>query len=88
MTFAIVDDTLSRRAEPRLACAIACLWLAVMGCSPQVLVVVDPPRDGACAGTGCVSPGLLDGVIGFWRLDDGRGAPAPEMIRDRETTEH
>jgi hypothetical protein len=41
----------------------------VGGCSPRTLVVVDCP-DG---GTSCAN-GLLDGLIGYWRLNDAPGS--------------
>ena len=42
-----------------------------------MLVVVDP--DDPCAGAGrdaagCIAPGLLDDLVGYWRLDDGLGS--------------
>lgn len=58
--------------------------LAAGGCSPQRLVVVDPSLGvdgsadlGAGAGdaeVGVIQPGLLDGIVGYWRLDDGPGS--------------
>jgi hypothetical protein len=36
----------------------------------------DPCADGGVVNMlpGCVSPELLDGLIGFWRFDDGAGS--------------
>jgi hypothetical protein len=50
------------------------LWFAVAGCSARPLVVVDPDpcADGGVAG--CVPPGLLDDLVGYWRLDDLPGS--------------
>jgi hypothetical protein len=60
------------------ALVIAGLGLGAVACSRQVLVVVDPAPD-PCAsvsrdGAGCVAPGLLDDLVGYWRLDDGMGS--------------
>jgi hypothetical protein len=61
------------RASDRIATALA-LALAAAGCSPRILVVVgtDPCADGGT--TGCVPPGLLDGLVGYWRLDEASGS--------------
>lgn len=53
------------------------LTLALLGagCSARTIVAVDPtpcPDGGA---TGC-GPGLLDDLIGYWRLDDAPGSAA------------
>ena len=54
----------------RHAVAVAIAVSAAAGaCSPKTLVVVDCP-DG---GTSC-SNGLLDGLIGYWRLNDAPGS--------------
>jgi hypothetical protein len=47
---------------------------ASTACSQRVLVAVDPDpcTDGGLIG--CVPEGLLDGLIGYWRLDDGPGS--------------
>jgi hypothetical protein len=60
----------SRRA---LGVAVAAAALAA-ACAPRTLVVVDCP-DG---GTTCAN-GLLDGLIGYWRLND---APGSTAVRD------
>ncbi|HEX2658328.1 MAG TPA: hypothetical protein VHU40_08655, partial [Polyangia bacterium] len=59
----------------------AILAVAVTGaCSSRTIVAVDPyppPPPCADAGTaGCMppAPGLLDGLIGYWRLDDATGS--------------
>jgi hypothetical protein len=50
------------------------------GCTSKVLVVVDPaattcPDGGSIAGSaGCAPGGLTDGLVGYWRLDDGTGS--------------
>ena len=41
------------------------------GCSESVLVVVDPDPCADGGVVGCAQPGLLDDLIGYWRLDDG-----------------
>ena len=50
----------------------------VLGCSTRVLVPVDPNpcADGGTAG--CFFPNLADGLIAWWRLDDGTGATAQD----------
>jgi hypothetical protein len=66
-----------RHFESTVVVLGACVVAGALGCSPQVLVVVDPDP---CAGTsrdgaGCgVPPGLLDDLVGYWRLDDGVGS--------------
>jgi hypothetical protein len=58
-----------------LAVVVLALALALgSGCARQVLVVVDPDpcADGGAAR--CVPPGLLDDLVGYWRLDDGVGS--------------
>jgi hypothetical protein len=58
-----------------MATAAAAILLALTaGCSPRILVVVgtDPCADGGTAG--CVPPGLLDGLVGYWRLDEAPGS--------------
>jgi len=58
------------------------LWAALaavqLGCSTRNLVAVDPYPCGDGDPAGC-APGLLDGLIGFWRLDD---APGSASARD------
>ena len=58
---------------PRLSLAAAALAGALAGCAPRTLVVVDPYpcADGATAP--CAN-GLLDGLVGYWRLDDPPGS--------------
>jgi hypothetical protein len=48
--------------------------VAAVACSPHVLTVVDPDpcADGGLAS--CAPFGLLDGLIGYWPLDDGPGS--------------
>lgn len=50
------------------------------GCSPHVLVVVGEDRCADASVTappkGCRDVGLLDDLVGYWRLDDGRGQMA------------
>jgi hypothetical protein len=60
----------------------AALVLAAGGCSSQRLVVVDPPpavmstdaSDAPADVQVVIPPGLLDNVVGYWRLDDGVGS--------------
>jgi hypothetical protein len=59
-----------------VATAVAAL---ACGCAPKVLVVVDPAApcpDGGLvsATTGCAPAGLTDGLVGYWRFDDGTGS--------------
>jgi hypothetical protein len=55
-----------------LAVAVAAIQLH-LGCSNRNLVAVDPYPCGDGDPTGC-APGLLDDLIGFWRLDDPAGS--------------
>lgn len=57
-----------RGSSPALGVAVAALALGA-ACSPRTLVVVDCPD----RGTTCAN-GLLDGLIGYWRLNDGPGS--------------
>jgi hypothetical protein len=54
------------------AAALAALTAA--GCSPQRLVVVESDPCVVGDASVCVAVGLLDGVVGYWRLDDGAGS--------------
>jgi large repetitive protein len=69
-----------RRFEAALGAGLA---LAMGACSPQTLVAVDPSVDpcavGAGDAAGCIPPGLLDDLVGYWRLDDG---PGSSTVRD------
>jgi hypothetical protein len=47
--------------------------IAVAGCSTRNIVAVDPYPCRDADPTGC-APGLLDGLIGFWRLNDASGS--------------
>jgi hypothetical protein len=62
-----------RRAK-RSALALALATLAAVGCSPTRLVVVDPAAGVDGNAPDVQPPGLLDGVVGYWRLDDGPGS--------------
>ncbi|HET6146074.1 MAG TPA: LamG domain-containing protein [Polyangia bacterium] len=79
----------ARRALLATVAALALSTLAAGGCSSQRLVVVDPPAgvDGDAdlgmrdAGVSLqpdlgIQPGLLDGIVGYWRLDDGPSSSA------------
>jgi len=57
-----------RGSRPALGVAVAALALAA-ACSPRTLVVVDCPN----GETTCAN-GLLDGLIGYWRLNDASGS--------------
>jgi len=62
-----------------LVLSLSLFALAVAsGCSSQRLVVVDPdPGVAADAGVDLdIQPGLLDGIVGYWRLDDVGSASA------------
>jgi hypothetical protein len=61
------------------ATASGLLGLALAGgCGQKVLTVVDPCPDGSAfsSSVGCAPTGLLDDLIGWWRLDDGAGTVA------------
>lgn len=60
----------------RLRAVLCAVLLAgVAACSPKTIVAVDPfPCSDGGNLIGC--PGLLDGIVGFWRLSDGSGAVA------------
>jgi large repetitive protein len=62
-----------------LRCAPFALSLAAiaLGCSTRLLVAVDPVAPDPCADggiVGCFFPNLADGLIAWWRLDDGTGS--------------
>lgn len=69
------------RASSRLAVCLAVFFaffgLAVLGggCAPRTIVVVDPYPCGDGGATGC-PPGLLDDLVGYWRLNDPAGSTA------------
>jgi hypothetical protein len=61
------------------AVAIGTLCIVAAACSPRLLIAVDPPTTDPCASgspdaAGCVPTGLLDGLVGYWKLDDGIGS--------------
>lgn len=64
--------------HPSLAIGTLCLIAAA--CSPRLLIAVDPPppmdpcASGSPDAAGCVPPGLLDGLVGYWKVDDGTGS--------------
>jgi hypothetical protein len=63
-----------RASSARARIALSAVALAVAGCSSRTtLVVVDPYPCGDGEATGC-APGLLDDLIGFWRLNDASGS--------------
>ena len=60
-----------------LALAIALLGgvcLGPFGCSSTRLIAVDPDSCAGGDGAACVTPGLLDDLVGYWRFDDGTGS--------------
>jgi hypothetical protein len=57
---------------------LAALALVAGGCSTRTLLVVDPVACPDGGGPGCAT-GLLDGLVGFWRLNDPPGSTA---VRD------
>ena len=61
-----------------IAAIASTLCLVAAACSPRVLIAVDPPLPpDPCASpdaAGCVPTGLLDGLVGYWKLDDGAGS--------------
>jgi hypothetical protein len=60
---------------PALVAALGAVAFAA-GCSTRTWQVVDPNPPDPCADGGCFPPGLLDGLVGYWRLDDGTGKTA------------
>ena len=76
----------SRRGRRRAAARVAALGVRARVrrarlLARDLLVVVDPDpcADGGCvpdpcADGGCIPPGLLDGLVGYWRFDDGTGS--------------
>jgi hypothetical protein len=54
-------------------CSLVALALAATGCSTRTLLVVDPVLCPDGGGPGCAA-GLLDGLVGFWRLNDPPGS--------------
>jgi hypothetical protein len=68
-----------RPSRRQISATALVLGLALAGgCGQRVLTVVDPCPDGSTfTGTvGCAPAGLLDDLIGWWRLDDGSGTNA------------
>jgi hypothetical protein len=63
------------RGSSAAVAALALAAAAAAGCSPRTIVVVDPYlcSDG---GTSTCATGLLDGLVGYWRLDDPAGSPS------------
>lgn len=63
------------RGSSRLAVLFAVCLAAVLGggCSPRTIVVVDPYPCGDGGANGC-PPGLLDDLVGYWRLNDPTGS--------------
>jgi large repetitive protein len=55
------------------ALGLAALALVAGGCSTRTLLVVDPVSCPDGGGPGCAA-GLLDGLVGFWRLNDPSGS--------------
>jgi len=53
--------------------ALSALALAAAGCGGRTVVAVDPYACPDASPNGC-PPGLLDDLIGFWRLNDGAGS--------------
>lgn len=58
--------------------AVATVALLGAGCSARTIVAVDPYPCSEGGAAGC-APGLLDDLIGYWRLDD---APGSATARD------
>jgi hypothetical protein len=57
------------------------LVVSGVACSAQTIVAVDPYPCADAGPTGCM-PGLMDGLIGFWRLNDATGST---MAHDSST---
>jgi hypothetical protein len=62
-----------RGSRPRALFALFALTLVAAGCSGRTIVAVDPYPCAEGGATGC-APGLLDDLIGWWRLDDAPGS--------------
>ena len=62
-----------RGSSPGALLAVAALMVMGAGCSGSPFVAVDPYP---CVDAGVIScgPGLLNDLIGFWRLNDGAGS--------------
>lgn len=54
---------------------LSALTLSGAGCSGRTVVAVDPYACADASPNGC-RPGLLDDLVGFWRLNDGAGSAA------------
>ena len=69
----------SRHISIPIAVALAALASA---CGPRTLVAVDPDpcADGGVINgvPGCAPTELLDGLVGYWRLDDATGTTADD----------
>jgi large repetitive protein len=58
--------------------ALAC------GCGQKVLTVVGPcPDGGTVSSAGCAPRGLLDDLVGYWRLDDPSGSAIANDLTGR-----
>ena len=62
-----------RGSSRRARLAVAGLTLVAAGCSGRTIVAVDPYPCSEGGATGC-APGLLDDLIGWWRLNDAPGS--------------
>jgi hypothetical protein len=79
-----IRATTTTAALVALACACAPRTLVIVDPDPCAdggtantgCVVPDPCADGGLVNgvPGCVPPGLLDDLVGYWRLDDGTGS--------------
>jgi hypothetical protein len=65
----------SAAVVPAAGAALALALAATgAGCSPRTIVVVDPYLCSDGGASPCAT-GLLDGLVGYWRLDDPAGSP-------------
>ena len=73
------DHARARHTSPAIAAVAGTLCLVAAACSPRLLIAVDPPSPDPCSSgspdaAGCIPTGLLDGLVGYWKLDDGAGS--------------
>jgi len=74
------DPTPARHPGLAIGTIAGSLCLVAAACSPRLLIAVDPPpttdpcASGSTDAAGCIPTGLLDGLVGYWKFDDGMGS--------------